>query len=209
MQTPISLKSAERQAFQASFADGLWDVLIGCFVLQLAIAPLLSERLGDFWSSAIFLPFWGLVYLAIWLVRKQILAPRLGAVSFGKTRRARMRKFSLVMVAANALMLLLGLLAVLNFNRLPGFGIASLFSLFLLVGFSIAAWLLDFPRLYIYGLPLFLAPLVGEWLYSQHGFAHHGYPVVFGVAAGVMILTGLVNFVRVLRHHPPINAGEA
>ncbi len=209
MQTPLSLKSAERQAFQATLADGLWDVFIGCFVLQFALAPLLSDMLGDFWSSAIFLPFWGLVYLAIWLVRKQILAPRLGTVSVGKTRRAKLRKFSLVMVAANALMLLLGLLVVLNFNKIPGFGVASLFSLFLLAGFSAAAWLLDFPRLYVYGLLLFVAPLVGEWLYAKLGFTHHGYPVVFGVAAGVMILTGLVNFVRVLRNHPPVAAGEA
>jgi len=208
MQTPISLKSAERQAFQSTFADGLWDVFIGCFALQFAIAPLLSETLGDFWSSAIFLPFWGLVYLAIWLVRKHVLAPRLGTVSFGKARRAKMRKFSMVMVAVNALVLLVGFLLALNFNQIPGFGIASLFSLLLLASFSLAAWLLDFPRLYVYGLLLFVAPLLGEWLYANLGFSHHGYPVVFGIAAGLIILTGLVNFLRVLSNHPTIDAGE-
>lgn len=208
MQTPISLKSAERQAFQSTFADGLWDVFIGCFALQFAIAPLLSETLGDFWSSAIFLPFWGLVYLAIWLVRKHVLAPRLGTVSFGKARRAKMRKFSMVMVMANMLMLILGILAAMNFNKVPRFGVASLFSLFLLAGFSAAAWLLDFPRLYVYGLLLFVAPLLGEWLYANLGFSHHGYPVVFGIAAGLIILTGLVNFLRVLSNHPTIDAGE-
>ena len=209
MQTPISLKSAERQAFQASFADGLWDVFIGCFVLQFAIAPLLSETLGDFWSSVIFLPFWGLVYLAIWLIRKYVLAPRLGTVSFGKARRQKMRRFSLVMLVANLLMLGLGILAVLNFNKIPGIGVASLFSLFLLAGFSAAAYLLDFPRLYVYGLLLFIAPLVGEWLYANHGFGHHGYPVVFGVTAGIMILTGLVNFVRVLVNNPAVDGEGA
>jgi len=55
MSTPISLKDAERKAFQSTFADGLWDVFIGCsFPLQLTIAPLLSHRMGDFWSSAVF-----------------------------------------------------------------------------------------------------------------------------------------------------------
>lgn len=209
MQPSISLKSAERQAFQTVFADGLWDVFIGCFVLQFAVAPLLSEILGDFWSSVIFLPFWGLVYLAIWLVRKHILAPRLGIVSFGKTRREKMRKFSLVMLVANALMLILGILAVLNFSQIPGFGIASLFSLFLLTGFSLAAWLLDFPRLYVYGLLLFGAPLVGEWSYTKLGFAHHGYPVVFGITAGIMILIGLVNFICVLLNKSAVDGGEA
>jgi hypothetical protein len=202
MQTPVSLKSAERRAFQSTFADGLWDVFIGCFALEFAIAPLLSETLGDFWSSAIFLPIWGLVYLAIWLVRKHVLAPRLGTVSFGKARQRKMRKFSLVLLVVNVLMLVLGVLAVLNFGKIPGIGVASLFSLFLLAGFSAAAYMLDHPRLYFYGLLLFVAPLVGEWLYANHGVAHHGYPVVFGIAAGIMILTGLALFVRVLINHP-------
>jgi hypothetical protein len=80
MQNPISLKSAESKAFQLSFADGLWDVFIGCMFLNFAVAPFLSETMGDFWSSAIFLPFWGLVYLAIWLTRKYVVAPRIGKV---------------------------------------------------------------------------------------------------------------------------------
>jgi hypothetical protein len=40
MQTPVSLKTAERKVFQTTFADGLWDVFIGCFALQFAIAQL-------------------------------------------------------------------------------------------------------------------------------------------------------------------------
>ena len=33
MHSPVSLKSAERKAFQSTFADGLWDVFIGFFAL--------------------------------------------------------------------------------------------------------------------------------------------------------------------------------
>ncbi|MFC1935998.1 hypothetical protein ACFLX9_04540, partial [Chloroflexota bacterium] len=60
MSQRISLKEAERRAFTKAFQDGLWDILIGCIVLLWAIAPFLSTRMGDFWSSAVFLPFWGL-----------------------------------------------------------------------------------------------------------------------------------------------------
>ena len=77
--------------------------------------------------------------------------------------------------------------------------------LFLLVGFSVAAYMLDYTRLYFYGLMLFIAPLVGEWLYAYHGASHHGYPVVFGFSAGVMILTGLVLFIRLLKENPPVD----
>jgi hypothetical protein len=55
----ISLKEAERKAFKASFDDGLWDIFLGCFFLIFAIGPYLSPTLGDFWSSMVFLPFWG------------------------------------------------------------------------------------------------------------------------------------------------------
>jgi hypothetical protein len=202
--TPVSLKAAERKAFQTTFSDGLWDVFIGCFALMFALGPLLSESLGDFWSSAIFLPFWSLVYLAIWLARKYVVRPRLGTARFGKPRLQKLRRFSLVMVGANALLFVLGLIAALNVGRLPGFGVISLLSLFLLAGFSTAAFLLDYPRLYAYGLLLFFAPLVGEWLYQYHGADHHGWPIVFGVSAGIMILTGLALFIRLLVHTPVI-----
>jgi hypothetical protein len=205
MHSPVSLKSAERKAFQFTFADGLWDVFIGCFALEFAIAPLLSKSLGDFWSSAVFLPVFGVVYLGIWLIRKNVVAPRIGTVSFGKVRRQKLQKFSLIMLIANIVIFVLGLIVALNFRRLPGFGIASLLSLFLLVGFSAAAYMLDYTRLYFYGLMFFAAPLIGEWLYANHGASHHGYPIVFGFSAVVMILTGLVLFIRLLKNNPRVD----
>lgn len=216
MQTPVSLKAAERKVFQTAFADGLWDIFISCFALQFAIAPLLSASLGDFWSSVIFLPFWGFVYLAIWLIRKYVVAPRIGTVNFGKARKEKLRKFSLVMLCINAVMFVLGLVAAFAFGgaadgwsvSLRGALISVLLGLFLLGGFSTAAYLLDYPRLYLYGLMLFVGPVVGEWLYQHHGATHHGYPIVFGAAAAIMILTGLSLFVRLLRNNPAIETPE-
>lgn len=217
MQTPISLKAAERKAFQTTFADGLWDVLIGCFILEFALAPLLSETMGDFWSSAIFLPFWGLVYLAIWLVRKHVVAPRLGQVRFGPARQQKLRRFTLLMLSINGLALIVGILAFLALTpsadsqaggRSPLFSI--LISMFMLVGFNLAGYLLDYPRLYLHGLLLFAAPFGGAWVSMYFGAAHHGYPIVFGFASGVMILTGLVTFIRFLKNNPAIEIpGEA
>jgi hypothetical protein len=211
MQPPVSLKSAERKAFQTSFADGLWDVFLGCFALEFAIAPFLSPYLGDFWSSFVFLPFWGLAYLAIWLTRKHVVAPRIGTVRFGPLRKRKLRRFSLVMVGVNIVAFLLGLVAALNFNNLATGGSAGLFSVFpvllgliLLGGFSTAAYLLDYPRLYIYGLLLLIACPVGEWLYAYHNASHHGWPITFGFTSAVMIFTGLFLFVRLLKNNPVV-----
>jgi MFS family permease len=213
MSEKISLKQAERKAFQLSFADGLWDVLIGCFVLMFAIAPLLSERLGDFWSSMIFLPFWGLVYLAIWLVRRHIVSPRLGKVTYSKSRQQKLRRFSLVMVITNSVLLILGLIVLVVVSRTSG-GLAegryslvpAVLGFMLLLAFSLGAYLLDYPRLYVYGLLLFIAPILGEWLYQNQGVAHHGWPLVFGVAGGIIILVGIVTFATFLHNNPPIES---
>ncbi len=193
MPQQISLKDAERKAFRAFYNDGLWDIFLGCIFLMWAIAPYLSSRLGDFWSSAVFLPFWALVYLVI---------PRIGSVKFGRRRTAKLAKFTAVMLAINAAALILGLVAAWSFGRVPGQMIGILFGMILLAGFSIAAYFLDFSRLYIYGLLVGLSPLVGEVLWTYGYAAHHGFPITFGTAAGIMILVGLALFVRLLHDNP-------
>lgn len=202
MSQQISLKGAERKAFRITYNDGLWDILLASYFLMFVIAPYLSTSLGDFWSSAVFLPFWALVYLAIWLIRKYVVAPRIGIVKFGQVRKTKLAKFTIVMLVVNVLALILGLVAALSFGSVPGQMFSVIFGMLLLMGFSIAAYFLDFNRLYVYGLLVGLSPLVGEWLWSRGYANHHGFPITFGTSAGIMILTGVVIFVRLLRDNP-------
>jgi len=57
MSSQISLKEAEQKVFKTAYNDGLWDIFLGCFFMIFVIAPYLSESLGDFWISVVFLPF--------------------------------------------------------------------------------------------------------------------------------------------------------
>ena len=202
MSEAISLKQIEKKAFKSTHGDGLWDILLGCFVLMFAVAPLLSARLGDFWSSAVFLPFWGGVYLVIRFLRKNVVAPRVGTAKSGRARLAKLRTFSIVMLAANVIALVLGIIAARNVGNASGHALVPFSGLIFLVGCSVAAGLLDFPRLYVYGLMIGLSPLIGEWLWINHKASHHGFPVTFGIAAAVIIVTGFVLFFRVLRLSP-------
>ena len=208
MSQQISLKEAERQVFKTIFQDGLWDVFIGCIVLQFAIAPLLSVSLGDFWSSVVFLPFWGLVFLAIRLIRKYVITPRIGIVKFGRARQVKLRKFTIVMLVLNVISLFLGTVAALNFGVVPGWVTTAIFGLIVLNGFCIAAYFLDFSRLYVYGIMFVLSFVVGELLYTYLQVPHHGYPVAFGFTATVIILTGLVILIRLLRNNPVPTVGS-
>ncbi len=202
MSEQISLKDAERKAFRITYNDGLWDIFLGCFFLMFVIALYLSPSLGDFWSSAVFLPFLSLVYVAIWLIRRYVVTPRIGMVKFGQARRVKLAKFTVVMLVLNVAALILGSVAALNSGSIPGQMTSILFGMILLVGFSIAAYFLDFNRLYIYGLLGGLSPVIGEWLWN-HGYAsHHGFPITFGTSAGIVILVGLVIFIRLLRDNP-------
>lgn len=202
MSQQISLKEAERKVFRATYNDGLWDIFLGCFFLMFVIAPFLSYSLGDFWSSAVFIPFLGLVYLVIWLLRKYVVTPRVGVVKFGRARKTKLLKFTVVMLVVNIIAFILGSIAALSFGRIPGQMYTFIFGLILLIGFSIAAYFLDFNRLYIYGLLLGLSPLAGEWLWAQGYAAHHGFPLTFGITTGIMIIVGLVVFIRLLRDNP-------
>lgn len=198
----ISLKEVERKAFASAYQDGLWDIFIGFVLLAWAFAPLLSPRLGDFWSSAVLFGSWPFVFLAIWWVRRVVVTPRVGTVRFGSWRTGRMIRFNVVMLVFLSFSAILGMVLALNFAVLPGWLHAAPFSLIVLIGFSVAAYFLDFTRLYVYGILFALSPLVGRWLRLQWGIPHNGYPLTFGISAAIAMVVGVTKFARLLRDHP-------
>ncbi len=209
MMEKISLKEAERRAFSVNTQDGLLDIFTGCVVLQLAFAPFLSRSLGDFLSAAVFLPFFGLVYLAIRWVRKNVVKPRVGTAEYGAWRKTRLIRFNLVMLVLLVFALFLGALSTVDFGFVTGWVVAARFSLVVLVLFSLSAHFLNVSRLYAYGALAALSPMAGEWLYVNLKVPHHGFPVTFGLTAGIMIATGVVLFIRLLRKHPIPTDDEA
>jgi len=201
MSQRISLKELEGNLFRSAFQDGLLDIFLGSVILMFAIAPLLSPYLGDFWSSAVFLPFWAILYFILWLIRKYIVKPRIGNVEYGSWRMARMMRFSVVMLFACSTALILGFLSAYRFDAVPGWIHTARFSLLVLIGFSVAAYFLNLSRLYQYGILIALAPLAGELLYEYLNIPHHGYPVTFGFVSALIMIIGLVLLVRLIRTH--------
>ena len=199
----INLKELERKAFRSVFQDGLWDIFIGFLFTQFVIAPFLSERgLGDFWSSAVLFPVYMIVLTGVMLLKKYVIAPRLGMVQFNKKRKSKLKKLILM----TNVILFIGIVAAVFFIDLSNLQIKWLFpvtfSLMLLIGFSVAAYLLDLARFYIYGAINSLAVVVGELLYQFVGASHHGFPVAFGVTSSLMIIVGVVLLVKFLRKYP-------
>jgi hypothetical protein len=203
--TNDDLKAAERHAFRAVADTGVWDVFIAGVLAMFAIAPLLSGKLGDFWASAIFIPVWAAMYVALLFVRKRFLVPRVGQVRYGPYRKARLKRFTLVMLIVNVVALVVGATGFVLFERITGDMVyPATLAFTLLVGFSAAAYLLDVPRLFLYGVLLAGAPMVGEWLWRQGHVSHHGFPVMFGSAAAIIALVGLTKLVVIIRSQSPV-----
>jgi hypothetical protein len=200
------LRDLERRTFRAATDDGLLDIMMAAIVSMFAVAPLLSDPLGDFWSSAVFGPFWFAMYLAIRVVHKHVVAPRIGTVEPGTDRRRRLRRVTIVLFVVNAFALVIGVAAAfglwagwLDLTELVypiALGVAAL------IVFSMTAYALSVGRYAIYGLLVAAAPLGGEWLWRNDLAAHHGYPAGFGAVALIMVVTGIVRLTTLLRNHP-------
>ena len=197
----ISIKEADRKVFRTSLDDGLVDILISSVVLMFALAPFLSVYFGDFWSSAIFLPFWGAVYLIMLWTRKNVIKPRAGVVKYGPLRKKKMTLFTGIMLTLNVVFFILGLVAFVTPSG-RGWTITLAFAGMVLISFSLAGYFLDVTRFYMYGLLLSGGFFVGEWLYQTFGVSHHGYPIVFGISAVVIFLIGLYKLFTFVQDNP-------
>ena len=168
-----------------------------------AVAPFLSVYLGDFWSSAIFLPFWGVTYLVLRWIRNNVIKPRSGVVKYGPMRRKKMTLFTGIMLALNVIFVILGMFAFAFFMPQSSDWTRTIpLSAMLLISFSLAGYFLDITRFYVYGLMLAGGFFLGEWLYQTYGVSHHGIPLVFGISAAIIFLTGLIKLIKFLQDNP-------
>lgn len=201
---PSDLRSEERNAYRAATDTGLWDILISSVVALFAVAPLLSSKLGDFWSSAVFIPVWVVVYVGVRFVKDRFVTPRIGEVRWGPARKSRLKKLGVAMLVVNIVALGLGALAYLATE----WGYSDLwvmpvpFGLVVLVLFSLLAYAVSIPRFFFYGLLLAVSPLIGELLFRQGLATHHGFPVVFGIVAVAIAFLGLIRLGRILKMRP-------
>lgn len=202
MTQTIDLKKLERKAYRSTFQDGLWDIMLGLIILALGVIPLLTElKLGDFWSSMLLIPFYLFGYFIFTQGKRRFTIPRMGMIKFGPMRKKKRRKIILFLMAA----LLIGLLAGVIFLKIilmaDWLPVAFLMVL-IFVSFNLGAHYLDFSRLTVYGAILTLFVPLGEILFRKGFLSHHGFPMIFGTSGILMIVTGIVLFIRFLRKYP-------
>ncbi|MGB2963684.1 MAG: hypothetical protein WBB69_06825 [Anaerolineales bacterium] len=201
MSTKNILKDADRIVFSTFFGEGLVEITLAAFLVMFSVAPLLSARLGDFWSSAIFGPFWLIVFLILRFIRKNYVIPRMGTVKWGELRIKKLTTGGIVLLAINLIFFILGIFA--GTTMLPlGLGslIPVIFGTGIMILFFTGGYFFDYRYLYIYGVLIAIAFPIGEWLWQMNRASHHGFPIVFGVLSSLMFLTGVGKFLAFLRN---------
>jgi len=213
MSAALDLKTAERKAYQLSTSqDGLYDVFIGTYIVLLSANPWLDENgLPTPWNVTLTLITGLLIFLGVMLIKKFVVAPRIGQVRYGPERKQRIKRLAIGMAIIFLLTLaLFGMTVSAIYFRKPLFsGLAessfpldivhTAAAIFIFALFSMIGYMNDYVRLYIYGFLFGLGYIISTTLQDITGNSFY-WP--WAVAGLVAVITGLVLFVRFLREYP-------
>ena len=216
MYDTLDLKELEKKAFRATYQDGLWDIYVGCVVLSMSVLAYAdASEAYPFLRFGLFLAGLGISYLLFWAGKKYLTTPRLGQVKFGPHRQK--RKSTLMIVLSGMLLLQVALLAGTIFlwrnphiaaslgfthsgDDLERLLVAITGALIIGLGTAIIAYFNDFGRGYYIAFILSLA------VFSLIFF---GQPIYL-IAAGLLIIVpGVILFIRFMREHPLPPAGAS
>ncbi len=204
------MKALEKKAFRSFFKDGIYDVFLGLILLSFGL-PMMLNEFGwiDYetmtWPLvfALTLNIGALVFFIFG--KKYITVPRLGLVRFGKGRKRKMRHVRLLLVISVLIgvitffLVLFKLLPVGGETGIPVVGV--IFGIQALIVFSLAAYFMDFTRLYLYAFLFAVSLPVTFWLKNNDVLTYPSL-YVFSLTAGPMLVVGWVLFIRFLRQFP-------
>jgi hypothetical protein len=198
MSNDMDLKAIEQKTYLSYHQDGLADIaagfLVGGFGLNMAL------------NSIMFLFTSWLPIVLLLPLKRLITFPRIGFVKFAPVRRRKISKGILVLNIAGVLSAGLGLIAFLGVSGelaelKPFFDKYSLLLLGAIMasGITLVALVFQIKRFYAYAIIEF-----GAWLLSHMLRIDPGLPVA--IAGGIMLLIGVVLFIRFLAENPHLPA---
>ncbi len=200
MSENINLKEIKRQVYLFYSEDGLADLAIGLMIFGFGIFLLndLSALVG----------LLGFLPLLVWYFGKEFLVfPRVGSIQPAQELKKRFRGFFINMILFG-----LGVFALYFLNRNSGTSFLSqhpltLFGFVLGLAISSLGMILNTSRFYLYGLLVFGAMAVGEFL-SDSITAVDPYLVAVISAGGIILIAGFVILARFLKKYPVVSLDD-
>ena len=207
MNSQLNLKELERKAFRSTYQDGLWDVYLGLIVIGMAFFIFRPEEGYGPRNFILLMVSFLLAFMVFWGGKKFITVPRMGQVTFGPHRKHRNKTLAIIMGAVVLLQAAVVLVTAVGWGNV-GIGekinallggnqekilVAALASLFVGPPMILIAFFIDFLRGYYIAILMALAVFLMV-LFNQ--------PVYALLAGALIIVPGVVLFVRFLRKYP-------
>lgn len=202
----INLKELEKKAYRSTFQDGFWDIFLALILLAMAANAFLSSRgLSELQAMSVFICLEGFAIGVLIVGKRRITVPRMGQVKFGPKRKAKLNKVRIVLF----LSVIIGLVAFVAANTVrynpsgmanPGFLFPLGWMINALLVFSLMAYFMDFPRLYLIGL-LYAITVPIDIAIKEFAGINLAF-IAFGIPAAIIFVMGIIILHRFLYEYP-------
>jgi MFS family permease len=194
----------ERKVFTSFLQAGFIEAFTGIILLQLGLPALFSRSgFGDWQSALLALPIALILLIAVFLVRKFVVTPRIGRVKFLPERRRRLSKLILVPTLTLIAGAIVGYIFAENDSLRHIFVGQIPFILIPIIVFGAAAYFLNMKRLYVYGAIVGLVFPLGKYLETVI-VSRNTLPATILFTAFVFLGIAIVFLVAFLRkYHEP------
>ncbi len=201
MTQQVDLGEAERKVYTSRYEDGLFDVCLGVVLIATSLPDLLPPPLQQGPPRyAVYGLLCAAAFAAAWAGRRYVSAPRLGTVRLGPAGRVRQNRTRLALIGSlvfSVVLVAVTVAAPMANAGAPLFAssaqVAALVAAWMLVLFSLMAYIQGFARGYLIGALYALGLGLTEWLRDP-------WPAILcGVA---VLLMGVGIFIRFMRNNP-------
>ena len=199
----INLKELEKNAWKSLFEDGLLDIVFGVLLITFAITPIIRQQIGLWYIPIVIVP----APLIIIIGKKYLTVPRIGIVKFGPKRRSAHKKLVMIFSITTVVLITLVFWTIARIfpgvlgTFLKGYAVPLIIGISAIIGMSIVACLMDFQRLYIYGVLIGFGNIAAEVLHNTIGSPLDSL-IPFGIPGVVVFAYGVKFFFRFLHDYP-------
>ena len=188
MVSDIDLRRIRRKIYMSYFQDGLWDILLGLFLVSWGVVMHadLTWLIGALFVA---------LYSMTWSLKRWLTYPRMGYVKVAEARRQKA-----IMVIAGTVLFLLGMavfLLVFSGNRpdwLSDYFI-FLFGCMIAIVVSLLAYWWSVHHWYGYAILIVMGVAFHQWLNAPLALS-------FIAPGAIVTLSGLILSIRFLRKYP-------
>jgi hypothetical protein len=209
MTEDFELKAIEKRIIKTAHQHGFFDLAIGFIVTGMAFGPFFREGLPSPYNYFL----WPLIVvliadISIIIVIKYVIQPRIGIVKPGPSLKSMRNKLLIVTSIQLIIHLIFIIILAIGIGsgiQVEGIMFMLIIGLFIIPIFAIIAYLMKYPRLYIIGMLIWLAIFINELFYDPIDYRIR-WLLSYGIIGSVILIIGLVIFIKFLKKHPRLKS---